>query len=193
MHRKRSPLSAPSVSVDCLKIRFWIFNMESFQCLFLSVWLNNSKRTPSCSHLQHHVCFVCVSRMFVWMHACMCAHEHIVTESADRERSYQLNGNTRFGLSQSAPTPTYQRRLAEEIISSFAWSRPACRSVKLRGEEKLICPSGSGIFRIIPTSTEMRGKAWTATFLPLLGTRFHIMLVSPPRVLNLFMKRSVFE
>lgn len=54
------------MSRGLLKIQLWIFHAESlFQCLFLSVWLNNSKQAP----LESHLHTACVSFLRL---ACMC-------------------------------------------------------------------------------------------------------------------------
>lgn len=82
------------MSRGLLKIQLWIFHAESlFQCLFLSVWLNNSKQAP----LESHLHTACVSFLRL---ACMCTLAlYTKTRRFDGHRCYRMNRSTEVWVS----------------------------------------------------------------------------------------------
>lgn len=98
------------------KIRLWIFNRDSFDCLFLSAWLNNSKRASPvliCSTMCTCICAYgfprqrgsliaspwCVARV------CVCVFMMMISWDAAT-------------LTVSPFTLSHHRHLAEQIASS---------------------------------------------------------------------------
>ena len=152
-----------TISHRLLKIDLWIFNEDSFQCLFLSAWLNNSKRTSSVLICSVCVC-VCVIAQYMYVCSSWCVHATLWQRDSELEQteteSTSWEWKSWFALCHSlanAFEPHTELSKTPSRGNNFKFFRVVPTSLSsrqtLRGGKTDFSSSGSVIF-----TAEMRGK-----------------------------------